>query len=506
MAGLFQNDRHFRFISLVLLMILMAASQSAGQSGVPFNQRDDEYRLLGLKRARSAFDAARAELKRIEALAEQELIARREVENARRTYDDAEVNYQQSLLAVLFEMQYVTVSGAVKYQDEQDRKRVKLTLSNASGGNAEYQRLIGMEDELFRALQPDIVNNVYVSLLNDDGAIISQPYETKITQLRYNKPAQLDFLLLQDVDAVTVNLVYGNGTTRSPKIYLQKDASVNKVVVQAQQFSQEVELGGSSVFDLTLELFSGESTNYKLEVVNLPRQINRYFTDAGGQTRLSQFRFTESTNTRRAGLNVFLPDRPTDEIDMDKVISFYVLVIPREQRAEMGKLQERMWSEEEIAKLNVGYVRLEIVPRGSGRLLVKAPQLYHAIDPGEPLTLTLDVKNEGTRRLDNIELEIDPPLNWQYQVTPKIVSTLEIGEQQPVEVQITPAPATTVGKYELRVRTTSFSDNQPIAAEDKTYTIEVLPQTNVLLTLVIVLLILGLVSGLVIFGVRLSKK
>jgi len=39
---------------------------------------------------------------------------------------------------------------------------------------------------------------------------------------------------------VTVNMIYGKGTQRSLKVYLEKDASENKVIVQSQQFSQEV--------------------------------------------------------------------------------------------------------------------------------------------------------------------------------------------------------------------------------------------------------------------------
>ena len=62
------------------------------------------------------------------------------------------------------------------------------------------------------------------------------------------------------------------------------------------------------------------------------------------------------------------------------------------------------------------------------------------------------------------------------------------------------------GKYEIRIRTTSFSDNQPINGEDKTLTVEIEPQSNIFGTLIIVLLILGLVVGIVIFGIRLSRR
>ena len=489
------------------LLSFILFTSGVSQWGTPFNQRDDEYRLLGLKRAKSAYEAAKAELERNESLFNDELISENSLEDARREFADAEVNYQQSLLAVIFEKQYVTVESAVKYQSEDGRKHVRLKLANASGGGQEYRKLINIDDALFRSLQPDVVNNVYVSLLNDENAIISQPYEAKIDRLLFGQPVTLDFALLQDLDAVVVNLVYGNGTQRSPKIYLQKDASENKVIVQSEQFSQEVELGKTAAFDLTLELFSGANTTYKLEVVNLPRQINSYFTDASGQARLSQFKFTESsTNTRDAALQVLLPERPTDVVQMDQPIIFYALVIPREQSLKLDNLHDKIWTQPEIEALNVGFVRLELVPRGVGELLVKAPQLYFSIGDGESVTVDIDVKNEGSRRLDNIEITVDPPLRWQWKAEPRVISSLEIGDEQSLRLTFSPPENVSAGKYEFRVRSKAFSENRPVNGEDKSFTVEVQAQANIFGTAFIVLLILALVVGMVIFGIRLSRK
>ena len=235
-------------------------------------------------------------------------------------------------------------------------------MENTSGATAEFQKLLNIDDQLFRSLQPDVVNNVYLSISNSEGAIISQPYETKIAQLKHGEPRMLDFALLQDLDAVTVNMIYGSGTTRTMKIFLQKDASVNRVIVQSQQFSQEIELGKSATFDLTLELFSGVSNTFGLEVLNLPPQIDRFFKDPAGQARLSQFKFTESTKTRKAALEVSLPDRPTELVSMDKPIPFYVVVMPRGQAGGPVDLQTKQWTQEEVEQLNVGYVKLELVP------------------------------------------------------------------------------------------------------------------------------------------------
>lgn len=493
-------------LGLAVIAGNMFARSPVAQSNAPFNQRDDQYRLLGLKRAKEVYEVARADLERQQELFNKGYLTAVELAQARRTYADAEVNYQQSLLAVLFEEQFVSIAEAIKYQAPDGSKHVRLTIINSSGGTAEFQKLINLDDDLFRSLQPDIINNIYVSILNEENAIISRPYEAKITQLRYGTPEQLDFILLQDLDAVTVSLIYGNGTQRNMKIYLQKDASVDRVLVQSEQFSQEIELGETASFDLTLELFSGTTNTFTLAVVNLPAQIGRYFRAGGGQARLSQLKFTESTHTKQAALEVTLPDRPTAEVVMDRPISFYVLILPRDVAAQLTDLQTRQWTAEELEALNAGFVRLELLPRGKGKLLVRAPQLYHAIKADETARMMIEIENEGSRRLDNIEIRVDLPLNWSKNIDPPLISELAIGRDRRIELTFTPPEDIAVGKYELRLKTTAMSENQPVIGEDKTVTVEILASTNVLGTVLLVLSMIGLVGGMVVFGVRLSRR
>ena len=494
------------FAAVLFLTLGSLAPAAHAQNSNPFNQRDDKYRLLGLKRAKEAYEVARSEYQRQEEMFNRQLITKAELERARSIFSDAEVNYQQSLLAVLFEEQYVSVEGAVKYQSKDGRKHVRLTLVNASGGSAEFYKLIEMEDELFRSLQPDVINNIYVSLLNENGATISQPYEIKIEELRFGSPAVIDFTLLQDLDAVTVYLIYGSGTQRNMKIFLQKDATVNKVAVQSEQFSQELELGKSASFDLTLELFSGTENTFSLEVVNLPDQISRFFKEPSGSARLSQLKFTESTHTKRASLEVTLPDRPTEHVAMDQPIAFFVLVIPRDRMKDLPDLRSKTWTQDEVEGLGVGYARMEILPRGKGKLLVRAPQLYHAIKSDAAVDMNIDLVNEGSHRLDNIEVKADLPLNWTKQIEPAIVTTLEIGAEHRINLKFAPPEDIAPGKYEVRLRTTAVSNSQPIVSEDKTVTVEILPDSNVLGTILILILIIGLVAGIVVFGIKLSRR
>jgi len=492
---------------VIFATVLTSLMPSAfGQGTGFFNQRDDQYRLLGLKRAKEAYEVSRDDFERQKELFARQLISSTELEQVRRVYSDAEVNYQQSLLAVLFEEQYISVTEAVKYQAKDGRKHVRLTVANTSGGSEEFRQLIDVKDELFRSLQPDVTHNIYVSMLNNDNAIVSQPYEAKIDQLRFGEPQKVDFTLLQDLDAVTVFLIYGNGNQRSMKIFLQKDASVNRVLVQSEQFSQEVDLGKSASFDLTLELFSGSDNTFSLEVVNLPKSLNSYFADSSGSARLSQVKFAESSHTKRASLKVTLPDRTTPDIAMDVAIPFFVLVLPREKTQQLSDLTTRKWTEEELTGLGVGFVRLELIPRGKGELLVRSPQLFHSILANEAVTMFVDIVNEGSRRLDNTEVRVDIPLGWSREITPQSIPTIGIGEESRVNLVFTPPEDIAPGKYEVRLRTSATSNNQPVNALDKTVTIEIRPDSNVLGILAVVVGLVVLVGGIVVYGIRLSRR
>ncbi|UCD18073.1 MAG: hypothetical protein JSV44_03960 [Candidatus Zixiibacteriota bacterium] len=499
-------SRFLVHIITFLMLLLLSPVVATGQIYNPFNQRDDQYRLLGLKRAKEAYEVARAEYERQQKLYERDLITQAELDRARMTFSDAEVNYQQSLLAVLFEEQYISVSSAIKYHGADGSKHVRLTLANTSGGTEEFRKLINIDDRLFRSLQPDVIHNVYISLLNSDNAIISQPYETKILQLQFGAPQTVDFTLLQDVDAVTVFLIYGNGNQRSMKIFLQKDKSVNRVAVQSEQFSQEVELGKSAFYDLTLELFSGVSNTFSLEVANLPEQISRVFKSHTGNARLRQVKFTESSRTKRAVLEITLPDRSSDDVVMDLPIPFYVFAVPNENNALISELRSKHWTEEKLEDLDIGYVRLELLPRGKGKLAVRAPQLYHSILADEVAEITIELVNEGSRRLDYIDIKAEPPLNWAKTISPASISALEIGEEARVTLTFTPPKDIAVGKYEVRIEASGLSDGQPVTGSDKIAAIEIRAGTNVIGTASVVLFIVVIVGGIVAYGIHLSRR
>jgi uncharacterized membrane protein len=191
---------------------------------------------------------------------------------------------------------------------------------------------------------------------------------------------------------------------------------------------------------------------------------------------------------------------------IDKPIPFYVIAIPQEQAKKLAIDQPKLWTDEEINGLNCGYVRLELVPRGIGRLLVRAPQLFYSIKPDNSVSMVIELINEGSRRLDNVEIKVDAPLHWLKQIEPELIPSLEISEEKQARLTFTPPADVTVGRYEFRIRTTSLSNNRPVTGEDKSVIVEVQGKVNLLATTAIVLFIIGVIVGIVIFGMRLSRR
>ena len=112
----------------------------------------------------------------------------------------------------------------------------------------------------------------------------------------------------------------------------------------------------------------------------------------------------------------------------------------------------------------------------------------------------------GTRPLNNVQIEMDMPFNWRKSIEPEVLPVLEIGEEQAVTLKFYPPKDITPGRYEIRVRSHSLSDDQPVEGEDKNITVEIEAKANMVGTLLLSLLIVGVIGGMVVFGVKLTRK
>ena len=489
-------------IKSFLTLILIITFRYSSSAQMLYNPNDERFKSLYLEKVQTDYRLQKDEFERQKQLYEKNLISERDYQASEAQFKNAQITYQQAILSLAFEQPHITIDKGIKYQSRQGKKRVRLTLINTTGGLLEGKD-IQLED--FKGIRTDQISNVYISLINEQGAIISQPYEAKIVTMPYNQPVQVDFLLLQDLDNVKVKCIYGD-KTEEKTIFLQKDETANKVLITAGQFSQEADLGNRANFDLTLELFSSMDNVYKLEALNLPRQIAFDFFETSTQARLSQVKFSQDINTRKLSLAIYLPDRyDSSSFIIDKSMSFYAAAIPQ-TNAMIGFNKDKIYTAAELEKMNVSFVRLELVPRGVGRIQVRAANFYQEIKPGDKVQMNLTIYNDGTRRLDNIKVSTDVPLNWISAVTPDLVSSLMPGKEEIVSVSLAPPADVNVGDYEATLKTESFANNRKVESEDKKIRIHMSSSTNILGTAVLIILLIGVLVGVVVFGVRLSRK
>ena len=470
-------------------------------------QTDQATLLLDLKKARAAHLIATQKLENDKKLFESKAISQDEYNRSMNEMMSKEVDYQKMILRVMSQQSYLMVEKAVKYQTSGGERRVKVTLRSTMEGNQEY---LNQFQEHFDVFTPEMrsskIYNIFVSLVNiEDETIIGSPYEIKVPVLDIGKATTADFGLLRDVENLRVSLNY-SGRSDNKNIYLEKDASANIVDINSTQFSQEVDLGSAATYDLTLERFSTRDDVYNIIALNLPRQVSYDFLDGETGARLSQVKFTQGVNTKRLSLKTFLPDRDDDEVVIDKPLVFYALVLSREEFKALGSIRERTLEASELDAIKGGKVRLELIPRGVGRIEVRAPSLYHEITVGEQVEMDVTVRNEGSRRLDNIKITTDNPLNWRSVVEPDLIKALDPEKEAIVHLTLLPPDDVGVGAQEVKIKTDAMADNRRVETENKTIRIQVQAKAQVLWTAVLLFSLIGLVVGIVVFGIKISRR
>jgi len=485
-------------IALILILVIVTPALA---------QDDQASLLLDLKRARAAFEIARQKLESDKKLFENDAISEDEYNRSKNELLRTEVDYQKLILRVMAQQSYILVEKAVKYQNRRGEKRVRITLSSTLEGNQEYLEQFQEHFDVFTPeMRSNRVYNIFVSLISlTEQTIIGSPYEIRIPALELGTKVTADFGLLKDVESLQVSLNY-SGHKDQKNVYLEKDASADIVDINSMQFSQETNLGSQASFDLALERFSASDDVYKLVVLNLPRQISYEFIDSETNARLSQIKFAQGINKKALQLRVFLPDRDDAQVVIDESIVFYALVLTLERFNELGETRGKTYSPEELRIIQGGRVRLELIPRGVGRIEIMAPTLYHEIKTGEQVEMEITVKNSGTRRLDNIKITTDDPLNWKSEIIPDLIASLDVEKEAIVRLSFIPPADVGVGAQEVKIKTEAMADNRPVQTEDKTVRIQISAKTPLLGSIILILLLIGLVVGIVIFGIRLSRR
>ena len=487
--------------ALVVLILILGPMTHLGAQ-----EQSQTMKLLTLKKAQLQFEKTKGDFDRSLKLMEQGLTSEQEFAQTRTTYLQAQVDYQQALISFMGSEARIAVASAVKFQDTGGKKFVRVTLRYSSKELKELAKLNISAEDLFPLDFMKQIKDVSVSL-KSEGKIISDPYEKTIASLPLESEQDVTFQLLKDAEDLDVNVFY-SGKNETTSIYLQKGVSANIVTINSAQFSQEADLESQATYDLSLEKFSGEANIFKLGLANLPHQINYEFSDPLTNARLSQIKFTEGVTSMKLSLKLYLPRNADAQVVIDKPIAFYALALDNSQAARLENIltQEAANGPQDIESLRAGNVKLELIPRGVGKINVQAVNLYHEIKVGESVKMEVLVRNTGTRKLNNIRIFSDLPLNWRSEIQPDLIDFLEQNKEQVVTIKFLPPANVAVGDYEPKIKTECSADNRNVESEEKLVRIHVATKTNILGISLLVLLLGGLLVGIVVFGIKLTRR
>ncbi len=461
--------------------------------------------LLDLKKAKAAYEVSRQKYENDLKLYNEKAVSLNDLNRSKNELLTREVDYQKLILQLISQQSYITIEKAVKYQSGKGEKRVKITLQSSLEGNGEY---LEQFKEHFDVFTPEMragkVFNIYVSIVDiGNETILGSPYEYRIPSITLGGEGEADFELLKDVENLKVSLNYNNRKDEK-NIYLKKDASVNSIDIASLQFSQEADLSSQAVYGLTLERFSTSDDAYRLMVFNLPDQITYEFYDDA--SKISQIKFAQGINIKNLSLKVYLPDRDDQDVVIDKPIQFHVVALTAEQYSRLDAFTSNPFDWAKIADYCSGHEALEIIPRGKGKIELRANSLYHEIHTDERVEMIANVKNAGSRRLDNVKIIAENPMGWTTLIVPDLIKTIDPEQEVEIKITITPPMGGGVGAQEVKLKTEALADNKKVASEDKTIRIQLNAKTSLVGTIGLILLLVIVISGIVWFGIKLSRR
>lgn len=490
---------NFKTTILSLILFILSVLVSTAQ--------DRASLILDLKKAKVTYEMAKNKFENDSRLLEEKAISQMEYSKSKNELLSTEVEYQKLILKLISEQSYIVVEKAMKYQTPGGDKRVRVTLHSSMEGNQDYLSQFKEHIDLFTPeMHSGKTYNVFASLHHlEEKTIIGSPYEIRIPSIGLGENIDVDFGLLKDVESLQVLLNYNNKKDEK-NIFLEKDASTNYIDITSTQFSQEADLASNTNYDLALERFSASDDVFRLLVVNLPRQISYSFEDAETRARLSNLKFNQGVNIRKLSLKTYLPERDDEKVVIDQPLIFYALVVSGESFKQFEEDPYKIYTENELDRIQGGKIRLELIPRGVGKLEVRATNLYHEITAGDSVAMNITIRNYGTRRVDNIKIATDNPLSWTSVVNPELIRSLAPEEEVQVTLAVLPPSDVNVGAQEVKIKTEAYANNRRVDTEDKTVRIQVNAATSVGWTIFLILLLVGLVVGIVVFGIKISKR
>jgi hypothetical protein len=444
-------------------------------SGILFAQESSRRIWFRVEEARQAYEYWASEWERAQELYRQGLISEQDLRRTEREFRRAALVYQEARLEAQGAVLRVRVERALKYLDRDDRIRVRLLLRRDAAD-------IGGPIDL-------PTGPIYVSLLNPDGTAIARPYEHRLGSLPPGSQAVLEFVLLEDRDTVRVRVAEGGQVYEWP-ILLERGGRPDPLALTAEPFSQVADLGTQAAYRLKLEYFGKSQEIYQFRVTGLPPGFAYDLQDAETQARLTQVRLAPTTRTLPLVLVVYLPERLPDPVSIGQPLPFEVELVPSAASGSKSGVR----------------VRLELIPRGVGRLQVRTVNLYEETRPGREVTQVWTVTNTGEGTLDRVTLRVEPPWQWEVLRSPEAVPHLAPGEKADFRVILRPPSEVAVGDYEATVWAEAWTGTRPTRSDSLRMRVHVGAPGSIVGTVALLGSLVLLLAGIVFVGLRLMRR
>jgi hypothetical protein len=502
---------------LVLALAALALVAATGAGEVPAGETLQK-RLLEVRRRQIELKSVAEDQARVERLFAEGLVAGTEVDRARTDVETARLAYQEALLDLLSIPPRLTVEEAVKFEGPRGERFVRLTVVNLTpslrGSELALLPQLDAGAELPAELSIHPIRDVFISLRDTGapspgnpapmrGAAVALPYEHYLEEIGYREAKSLTFHLLRDVGSVLVSVV-ASGFEQQVDLHLQQAEGDRAASISSIQASQEADLGSEVVYRLSLARSTVDVAGFSLSALNLPPQVSYSFVDPGSRARLSQITLPAGVTEAGLELHLFLPDRSGAELVLDRPVEFWALAADGEGLGDL--VEDRPYSAAEIAASGAGAARLVLIPRGVAQLEIAVPSLFSEVDRGETMAAELGIRNAGSRRADNVTVTAEGPVGWRVAVVPASIAVLEAGQELAVRLEVAPPPEVPVGDYEVHLGAVSLARDRRLAAPEKVYRVSVTARPRVGATALLVAALLVLVTGVVTFGIRLTRR
>jgi uncharacterized membrane protein len=320
---------------------------------------------------------------------------------------------------------------------------------------------------------------------------VGQPLEYKINSLNFGEKRDFDFQIMRDMDEVVVALRYDLNTVERRKVFLRPSNETSRLILTPENFSVESNLGEKAVYRISLERYLTGSSVIKLSIPDLSSQFQ--YDVYEGDTRISDLNFKENDFKKDLTLNVYLPARESAQVSMDSPIEFSL--VASEQALIEGKPQTIE-----------GSAKLLLIPRGMGKIEIKADNLFLESTGTDTVSIPLKIANAGSRDILDVELTIRGGVGWENAASPTLISNLKPQAESAFSLSLKPPGNVHPGEYDFRVAVRGLSNGQPVYAEEKTFRVKVNAKTNWFVIVAGTALSLALIGGTVYGAMKIMKN